>query len=81
MDSLERVKRRQEALAGRIEAGAELQALESGSSLDQALLEAGIGGNRSTSDDIFAEIQRAGKKEEALSPPSAAPGIGFEPKS
>ena len=81
LHSLDRVQRRQEALAGRIEAGAELQALESGSSLDQALLEAGIGGNRSTSDDIFAEIQRGGKKDDALPPPSTVPGIGFEPKS
>ena len=80
MDSLERVKKRQEALAGRLEAGAELQALENGSSLDQALLEAGIGGRRSTSDDVFAEILRTDKKQDALSSPSTVPGIGFEPK-
>lgn len=59
MESLERVKKRQEMTAGRIQAGAELQALESGSELDRALLEAGIGGGRNSSDDVFAELMRA----------------------
>ncbi|WP_062207584.1 PspA/IM30 family protein [Aureimonas sp. AU12] len=81
MDSLERVKKRQEALAGRIEAGAELQALESGSSLDQALLEAGIGGNRSSSNDIFAEILRTEKSQDTLPPAPAVSSIGYDPKS
>ncbi|WP_062118353.1 PspA/IM30 family protein [Aureimonas sp. AU40] len=81
MESLERVKKRQEAIAGRIEAGAELQALESGSSLDRALLEAGIGGNRSSSDDVFAEILRAEPKRDELPSPASVPGIGYEPKS
>ncbi|GGD40393.1 PspA/IM30 family protein [Aureimonas glaciei] len=58
MESLERVKKRQEMTAGRIQAGAEMQALESGSDLDRALLEAGIGGNRASSDDVFAELTR-----------------------
>lgn len=79
MESLDRVKKRQEAMAGRLEAGAELQALESGSSLDRALLEAGIGGNRSSSDDIFAEIAR-GDGQKSLPAPDAVPGIGYDRK-
>ena len=56
MDSLERIRRRQEETAARIEAGEELAALESGSSLDQQLLEAGIGGRTSSADSILAEL-------------------------
>ncbi|MBB3952588.1 PspA/IM30 family protein [Aureimonas jatrophae] len=80
MESLERVKRRQEAVAGRLEAGAELQALQSGADLDRQLLEAGIGGNRSSSDDIFAEIAR-GDAPKSLPGGTGNPAIGYEPKS
>jgi len=80
MESLERVRKRQEMTAGRLEAGAELQALESGSALDRALLEAGIGSGRNSSDDVFAEIMR-GDAAPALSGPTAPDRrIGFEPK-
>ncbi|MEO0792392.1 MAG: PspA/IM30 family protein [Pseudomonadota bacterium] len=56
MDSLERIKNRQEQTAARIEAGDELAALESGSDLDRQLREAGIGGQMSSTDSILAEI-------------------------
>ena len=56
MDSLERIRQRQETTRGRIEAGAELAALESGSDLDRQLLEAGIGGKSSSADDVLAQI-------------------------
>ena len=80
MESLERVKKRQEMTAGRIEAGAELQSLESGSALDRALLEAGIGGGRHSSDDVFAELLR-GEKAPAISGPAAPDRqLGFDPK-
>ncbi|WP_294640355.1 PspA/IM30 family protein [uncultured Aureimonas sp.] len=79
MESLERVKKRQEAMAGRLEAGAELQALQSGSSLDQALLEAGISGNRSSSDDIFAEITR-GDQTQAIGVERPSATITYDPK-
>ena len=54
--SLERIRQRQETTRGRIEAGAELAALESGSDLDRQLLEAGIGGKSSSADDVLAQI-------------------------
>lgn len=71
MDSLERIRSRQEQTAARLEAGDELAALESGSDLDRQLLEAGIGGRRSSADDILAEIgggapQLEGNKQKAL---------------
>ena len=56
MDSLERIKRRQEETAARLEAGDELAAIEGGTDLDRQLLEAGIGGQRSSADDVFAEL-------------------------
>ena len=56
MDSLDRIKRKQEETAARIEAGDELTALESGSDLDRQLLEAGIGRSSGSADDILAEI-------------------------
>ena len=56
MDSLERIRKRQDETRGRIEAGAELAALESGSDLDRQLLEAGIGGKSSSADDVLAQI-------------------------
>ncbi len=76
MESLERVKKRQEITSGRIEAGAELQSLQSGSALDQALLEAGIGGGRASSDDVFAELQRG---QPALPGAAAPKQIGSAP--
>ncbi|MBB3350211.1 hypothetical protein FHT70_000112 [Rhizobium sp. BK049] len=42
--------------AGRIEAGAELAALENGSDLDRQLREAGIGGSSESADDILAQL-------------------------
>ncbi|KKB78010.1 transcriptional regulator [Devosia soli] len=56
VDSLERIKKRQEATAGRIAAGAELAALENGNDLDRQLLEAGIGGSSQSADDILAQL-------------------------
>lgn len=62
MDSLERIKQKQEKTAARLEAGEELAALESGSDLDRQLREAGIGGQVSSTDSIMAEIM-GGKPE------------------
>ncbi|MET0251888.1 MAG: PspA/IM30 family protein [Novosphingobium sp.] len=56
MGSLERIRDRQAQLGARLEAGDEMAALESGADLDRQLLEAGIGGRTSSSDDIFAEL-------------------------
>ena len=56
MDSLERIKRKQEETAMRIEAGDELAAIDGGSDLDRQLLEAGIGRSSGSADDILAEI-------------------------
>lgn len=60
MDSLERVRKRQEHTAGRLEAGAELAALETGSDLDRQLLEAGIGGRTQSADDVLAQLMGPG---------------------
>lgn len=54
--SLERIREKQAQLNARLEAGQELEALESGADLDRQLLEAGIGGRTSNADDILAEI-------------------------
>ena len=54
--SLERIRERQAQLDARLEAGAEMAAIESGADLDRQLLEAGIGGRTSNADDILAEI-------------------------
>ncbi|MBO0663166.1 PspA/IM30 family protein [Jiella sp. MQZ9-1] len=56
MDSLERIRKKQDMQRGRLEAGAELAALESGSDLDRQLLEAGIGGQSQSADDVLAQI-------------------------
>ena len=56
VDSLERIRERQAHMAARLEAGEEMAALESGADLDRLLLEAGIGGRTSSTDDILAEI-------------------------
>ena len=71
MDSLERVKKRQEMTQGRIEAGAEMAALESGADLDRQLLEAGIGGTRNSADDVLAQIMG-----NTATPSLPAPGGG-----
>jgi phage shock protein A len=54
--SLERIRDRQAHMAARLEAGEEMAALESGADLDRQLLEAGIGGRTSSTDDILAEL-------------------------
>tara|TARA_B100000929_G_scaffold48657_3_gene35132 strand:- start:2252 stop:3022 length:771 start_codon:yes stop_codon:yes gene_type:complete len=72
MGSLERIRDRQNTTAARIEAGAELEALESGADLDRQLLEAGIGGRRSSEDDILAEIAGPSKSAPQLEGPSEA---------
>ncbi len=56
VDSLERIKKKQEATAGRIAAGAELAALENGNDLDRQLRDAGIGGSSQSADDILAQL-------------------------
>ncbi|ORE97852.1 PspA/IM30 family protein [Aurantimonas sp. 22II-16-19i] len=56
MDSLERIRKKQEMTQGRLEAGEELAALESGSDLDRQLLAAGIGGQTQSADDVLAQI-------------------------
>lgn len=77
MGSLERIRDRQETTAARIEAGAELEALESGADLDRQLLEAGIGGRRSSADDILAEITGPSKQAPQLEGPGS--GIDLTP--
>lgn len=54
--SLDRIRDRQAHMAARLEAGEEMAALESGADLDRQLLEAGIGGRTSSTDDILAEL-------------------------
>ena len=56
MESLERLKQRQERTAAQLQAGEELAMFEAGTDLDRQLLEAGIGGQRSSADDVMAEI-------------------------
>jgi len=71
MGSLERIRDRQETTAARLEAGQELQALESGADLDRQLLEAGIGGRTSSADDILAEIAGPSRSAPQLKGPAA----------
>lgn len=71
VDSLERIKKRQEATAGRIAAGAELAALEDGSDLDRQLREAGIGGSSQSADDILAQLMSPGAAADPLALPGA----------
>lgn len=67
MDSLERIKRRQEEIAARLEAGDELAAIADGTDLDRELASAGIGsGGRTSADDIFAEIAGPSASRPAL---------------
>lgn len=69
VESLDRIKKRQEMTAGRIEAGAELAALEDGSDLDRQLREAGIGGNTQSADDILKQLMApSGSAEPMLLP-------------
>ena len=56
VESLERIKKRQEIIAGRIEAGAELAALENGSDLDRQLREAGISGSSQSADEVLRQL-------------------------
>lgn len=71
MDSLGRIKKRQEETANRIAAGAELAAIEDGSDLDRQLREAGIGGNSQSADDILAQLMSSAPSSEpgSLPPP------------
>lgn len=68
VQSLERIKKRQEAVAGRIEAGAELAALEDGSDLDRQLREAGIGGSSQSADDVLAQLMAPTSAQPVLLP-------------
>ncbi|MEX6506734.1 PspA/IM30 family protein [Jiella sp. M17.18] len=74
MDSLERIRRRQEETQGRLEAGEELAALESGNDLDRQLLAAGIGGQSTSADDVLAQIMGTSRPS-ALPGPAATPSI------
>ncbi|GGA99321.1 phage shock protein A [Brucella endophytica] len=70
VESLERIKKRQQEVAGRIEAGAELAALETGNDLDRQLLAAGIGGASQSADAVLAELMAPkGSTEPSLLPP------------
>jgi phage shock protein A len=69
VESLERIKKRQEIVAGRLEAGAELAALENGSDLDRQLREAGIGNSSHSADDVLAQLMApSGSREHVLLP-------------
>lgn len=68
VESLERIKKRQAITAGRIEAGAELAALEDGSDLDRQLREAGIGGSSQSADDILKQLMAPSASEPVLLP-------------
>ncbi|MDB5614061.1 MAG: Phage shock protein (PspA) family protein [Devosia sp.] len=71
MDSLGRIKKRQEETANRIAAGAELAAIEDGTDLDRQLREAGIGGQNQSADDILAQLMSSapGAEQNTLAPP------------
>lgn len=66
VESLERIKKRQELVAGRIEAGADLAAIQNGSDLDRQLLEAGIGGSVRSADDVLAQLMAPSGSGERL---------------
>lgn len=70
MDSLGRIKKRQEETANRIAAGAELAAIEDGSDLDRQLREAGIGGSTQSADDILAQLMAPAPEQGTLPPPN-----------
>lgn len=71
MDSLGRIKKRQEETSNRIAAGAELAAIEDGTDLDRQLREAGIGGQNQSADDILAQLMSSapGAEQNTLAPP------------
>ncbi len=71
MDSLERIRRKQDETAARIEAGEEIAMIESGSSLDRQLLEAGIGGKTTSADDVLSEIRQLSAPTDQKSLPSS----------
>ncbi len=75
VESLDRIKKRQEITAGRIEAGAELAALENGNDLDRQLKEAGIGGASQSADDILKQLMAPSGIGEPLLLPSPASKI------
>ena len=56
VESLGRIRDRQAQMAARLEAGQEMEMIESGADLDRQLLEAGIGGKVTKADDILAEL-------------------------
>lgn len=56
VESLGRIRDRQAHMAARLEAGQEMEMIESGADLDRQLLEAGIGGKVTKADDILAEL-------------------------
>jgi phage shock protein A len=70
MDSLGRIKKRQEETANRIAAGAELAAIEDGTDLDRQLREAGIGGATQSADDILAQLMAPAPEQATLPPPN-----------
>jgi phage shock protein A len=72
VESLERIKKRQEITAGRIEAGAELAALENGSDLDRQLREAGIGSSSQSADDVLAQLMAPTRSAEPVLLPAPA---------
>ena len=71
MDSLGRIKKRQEETSNRIAAGAELAAIEDGTDLDRQLREAGIGGQNQSADDILAQLMSptSGAEQNTLASP------------
>lgn len=73
VESLERIKKKQEATAGRIAAGAELAALENGNDLDRQLLEAGIGGSSQSADDILAQLMSPASSDPLALPHTKKP--------
>ncbi|MCQ0987704.1 PspA/IM30 family protein [Jiella marina] len=74
MDSLERIRKKQEMTQGRLEAGQELAALESGSDLDRQLLAAGIGGQSQSADDVLAQIM-GGNSSPSIAGPGGSPAL------
>jgi phage shock protein A len=57
MNSLERIKKRQQERADRFVSADELASEESGDDLDRRMKEAGIGGSSSKTDDIMARLK------------------------
>ncbi len=57
MDSLERIKKRQQERSDRFTSAEELVSETSGDDLDRRMKEAGVGGNASKTDDIMARLK------------------------